>query len=121
MGQCTSMNQKPTVESKSIPTEGKKRRRKKNIPITLKRAVWDTYIGAEKGMAPCMCCEKTMIQQMQFHCGHVIAEAEGGKTNVENLRPICAQCNLSMGKKNLYEFKAKYFEDTTTSSKKSKK
>jgi hypothetical protein len=111
MGQCTSlpkeMDEKPPPEI----VEVKRRRKKKYIPKTLKRAVWDTHIGAEKGIAPCMCCERTMIQQIEFHCGHVIAEAEGGKTNVENLRPICAQCNLSMGKRNLYEFKAKYFDE----------
>lgn len=115
MGQCTSI---PKDHPQQEIVEFKRRKRKRNIPKTLKRAVWDTHIGAEKGMAPCMCCERTMIQQIQFHCGHVIAEAEGGKTNVENLRPICAQCNLSMGKRNLYEFKAKYFEDS--SKKKSK-
>lgn len=104
MGTCTSIPAAPpTIQQVNRP-------RKKKIPKTLKRAVWDLYIGAEKGTASCLCCEKTTIRQIEFHCGHVVAEAEGGKTNIENLRPICAQCNLSMGKQNLYEFKAKYFE-----------
>jgi hypothetical protein len=34
----------------------------------------------------------------------------GGQTNVKNLRPICAQCNLSMGSMNMNEFKKKFFK-----------
>ena len=66
-------------------------------------------MGVDKGTAPCLCCERTTIRQLEFHCGHVIAEAHGGTTTVDNLRPICAQCNLSMGTQNLFEFKAKHF------------
>jgi 5-methylcytosine-specific restriction endonuclease McrA len=32
-----------------------------------------------------------------FHVGHNIPESKGGKTNINNLKPICARCNLSMG------------------------
>jgi 5-methylcytosine-specific restriction endonuclease McrA len=39
----------------------------------------------------------------------VVPEAKGGPTTVENLRPICAQCNLCMGTSNLEEFKRKFF------------
>jgi len=43
-----------------------------------------------------------------FHCGHVIAEAKGGETVIENLRPICKKCNLSMGTDNLNDFRKRY-------------
>lgn len=78
--------------------------RKKAIPKALKKMVWDKYIGSKVGTAKCMCCKHQEIRQIEFHCGHVIAEAMNGKTSVENLRPICAQCNLSMGKMNMNEF-----------------
>ena len=29
--------------------------------------------------------------------GHNIPESHGGATNINNLKPICARCNLSMG------------------------
>ena len=81
------------------------RTRKKNIPKSLKRAVWDNTFGASVGHAPCWCCERAYIRQIEFHCGHIIAEASGGQTTLDNLRPICAQCNLSMGTQNMLEFK----------------
>jgi ribosomal protein S27E len=31
----------------------------------------------------------TDITQMSFNCGHIIAEANGGKLIVSNLKPIC--------------------------------
>ena len=40
-----------------------------------------------------------------FHCGHVVAEADGGPTTVDNLRPVCATCNLSMRTQNMNTFK----------------
>jgi hypothetical protein len=53
----------------------------------------------------CTCCEKTPIKNTEFHCGHVIAEANGGTLDITNLRPICAGCNLSMATQNMDEFK----------------
>ncbi len=80
--------------------------KKKAIPKALKRSVWDLYIGPEIGQTLCPCCMHVNIRQIEFHCGHVISEASGGETNVANLRPICAQCNLSMGTQNMEEFKS---------------
>ena len=37
--------------------------------------------------------------------GHIIALSNGGTNDKTNLRPICEQCNLTMGKKNMDEFK----------------
>jgi len=85
------------------------KKRKKNIPKTVKEAVWNTYIGDSFGKIKCPLCRMNDITQMNFHCAHIIAEAEGGKTTIENLRPICASCNLSMGKMNLFDFQKKYF------------
>ena len=31
-----------------------------------------------------------------FHVGHDKPESKGGKLRVDNLKPICARCNLSM-------------------------
>lgn len=81
-----------------------KKYKKKTIPKKIREMVWDKYIGLEKGTAKCMCCKTTIIKQMQFHCGHVVSEKCGGTMNIDNLRPICATCNLSMGTKNMNEF-----------------
>ena len=83
--------------------------RKKPIPKTVKKCAWDKWIGPEIGQAKCLCCNHQDIRQIDFHCGHVVSEKDGGLTNVDNLRPICSQCNLSMGTMNLNEFKRKFF------------
>lgn len=85
----------------------KKKYRKKNIPSTVKRLVWNTHIGEEIGKAKCLCCKVTDITQLSFHCGHIIAESNGGETTVNNLKPICQNCNSSMGTTNMEEFMKK--------------
>ena len=80
------------------------KKRKKPIPAAVKRLVWNTYIGEEIGKAKCRCCNITDITQLSFHCGHIIAEANGGEIKVSNLKPICQNCNLSMGTKNMQDF-----------------
>lgn len=85
-------------DPRSVPVK------KKAIPKRLKSEVWDVYIGEDVGSALCLCCHKTKITQSNFHCGHIVAETNGGKTNINNLKPICAQCNLSMGTKNMNDF-----------------
>lgn len=77
---------------------------KVKISSTMKRLVWNAYIGEEIGKSKCLCCRVTDITQLSFNCGHVIAEARGGETIVSNLRPICQNCNSSMGTKNMHEF-----------------
>lgn len=77
------------------------------ISKTFKDAVWDKYIGDSIAKALCFCCEKTEIRMTSFVCGHVIAVCKGGELHIDNLRPICSECNLSMGTQNLFEFKVK--------------
>jgi 5-methylcytosine-specific restriction endonuclease McrA len=87
-----------------------KKQRKAYIPKAVKMKVWSNTFGLSVGQAYCPVCTSNLISQMDFHCGHIIAESQGGETTVSNLRPICAPCNLSMGKKNLTKFKTKYFK-----------
>lgn len=86
-----------------------KKRRKQTIPKALKIAVWKKCVGMEVGTTFCSVCGTNTISQMDFQCGHIIAEAEGGETILSNLQPICSKCNQSMGKKNLNSFKDTYF------------
>lgn len=50
-----------------------------------------------------------MITPFEYHAGHIVSEANGGEVTVENIRPICAACNLSMGQRNMDEFIFKYY------------
>lgn len=85
-----------------------KKKRKQSIPAAVKRIVWNKYIGETIGKTKCLCCKVTEITQLSFHCGHVIAEANGGSLEINNLRPICQNCNSSMRTMNMDDFIAKY-------------
>jgi len=89
---------KNTIKDESI------KKKKKSISATVKRLVWNTNIGEDIGKTKCMCCKSTDITQLSFNCGHIIAEANGGDTVVSNLKPICQNCNSSMGTKNMNDF-----------------
>lgn len=78
--------------------------KKTPIPKKIKQLVWNKYIGEEHGTALCKCCEVTVISQMDFVCGHIISEYNGGTVTIDNLKPICSLCNSSMGTKNIDEF-----------------
>jgi 5-methylcytosine-specific restriction endonuclease McrA len=98
----------PTKRGKKVATTTTTRepvkKKKKSISSTIKKLVWNVNIGEEIGKTKCVCCKSTDIIQMSFNCGHVIAEANGGETIVSNLKPICQNCNSSMGTKNMNEF-----------------
>jgi hypothetical protein len=82
--------------------------KRKSIPKKIKQLVWNKYIGERHGIGLCFCCKSTEISQMSFHCGHIVSDYHGGSVTIENLAPICALCNLSMGKTNMYEFMETY-------------
>ena len=102
-------NKTKEIEEK-IEINNDKKYKKKPIPKTLKMSVWYTHIGKEIGMVKCPCCNSNEISQMDFDCGHVIAESKGGPMTIENLKPICNKCNRSMRTMNMNEFKQKYFK-----------
>jgi len=101
--------QPPKIKPEIITIEDEpKPYKKKYIPLPVKRKVWDKWIGKAFGTSLCLCCKLTEIDKMSFHCGHVISERNGGEISVNNLRPICQSCNLSMGTQNMKEFIKKY-------------
>lgn len=69
-------------------------------------------ITYEDNECPCYCCSDIMLFQdlhrrrgtrqdheLQMHMGHLIADTNGGKKEIQNLFPICSRCNLSMNKR----------------------
>jgi hypothetical protein len=87
----------------------KKRGYKKSIPKKIKSDIWNKYISKEVGEAYCFCCRTEFISQMNFSAGHIIPESCGGFATIDNLRPICSQCNSSMGNTNMREFIIKHY------------
>ena len=82
--------------------------KKQAIPKSIKKIVWDTYVGHDIIKHRCLCCKRVTIDNTNFHCGHVISEKDGGTLETGNLRPICAACNHSMGTENMIDFVKKY-------------
>ena len=75
--------------------EGKKRKEK--IPAAVQEAIWITKMGRVfEGKCLTTWCPN-IINVFDFHAGHDIPESKGGSIDPENLYPICARCNLSMG------------------------
>ena len=96
-----------------IKPELKVKIKKKTISKTLRLKVWNKYIGEEKRKGKCGVC-KSLMKIENFHCGHIIAESQGGETNINNLKPICTICNQSMGTQNMDEFQKKNFSNDLT-------
>lgn len=71
--------------------------RKKKIPKALAEQVWITHMGHRfEGTCRVSWCRNRMTV-FDYECGHNIPESKGGKTSLDNLVPICARCNRSMG------------------------
>ena len=104
----SEINNNQIKQDKNNKEKKVKKSRKKAIPLALKRKVWDHWVGEQIGKTKCPCCKLTDITQLNFSCGHINAEANGGSLHVLNLRPICGSCNSSMGTKNMNEFIREY-------------
>ena len=78
----------------------------------MKNLVWDTYApcdsvsGQPSKHMCCFSCKTTQIVRdtINWHLGHVNAKRYGGYYNVENLRPVCTDCNSKMKTRNMYEY-----------------
>lgn len=84
-----------------------KRKRKETIPKCVIGSVWNTYNGMESEVK-CFCCGTADITFRNWQCGHVVSEHHGGRTTVDNLRPVCGECNGGMGVQNMEEFMEKW-------------
>jgi hypothetical protein len=83
----------------------KQKFKKQTISQVLKKKVWDKHFTIKVGQVKCPCCEISDIEQASFACGHIIAESNGGLTEINNLIPICIGCNASMSTQNYNDFK----------------
>ena len=72
------------------------RYKKANIPKAIREQCWLATMG-KKYESKCYVNWCTnMINVFDFHVGHDIPESKGGELDIQNLKPICARCNLSM-------------------------
>jgi ankyrin repeat protein len=83
--------------------------RRKKIPKRIRSLVWNKYVGEDTPRSKCFCCRDTTISFSAFDCGHVIAESKGGDMTINNLRPVCHDCNLAMGTRSMNDFTTEFF------------
>jgi hypothetical protein len=96
------------IEATKVEATILKKYKKKKITPTIKKHIWNTYIGYDILKHKCFCCKKATIQINEFEAGHVLSEADGGTCEISNFRPICRNCNLSMGSMHMEEYVKKY-------------
>lgn len=75
----------------------KKTCQKQYIPKSLKQAVWLRHAGCVYESKCTVTWCPTVITPFTFEAGHDVPESKGGATTIDNLYPICTQCNKSMG------------------------
>lgn len=98
-----------TLKEQILVIKNNNQKKKHKISQSLRELCWNTYVGKAVGITKCPCCGISDITPFNFNCRHIITYANGGKTSIENLRPICSGCNKSIGSENMDVFKQKYF------------
>lgn len=71
--------------------------KKNNIPKKIREEVWKHYNGNNFESACKVSWCRNIIDVFNYHVGHDVPESKGGKLDIINLKPICSNCNLSMG------------------------
>lgn len=85
--------------------------KRKCLPKNRRIEVWEIYIGRNQSLHLCLICNIVEMQQgrSEWHAAHVIPYSNGGGSDVDNLRPICSGCNLSMGDSNMIDYCKEYY------------
>lgn len=103
------LNSSVSVKSKKIfkkqPTSERKR---KSISASLRIKIWKNIFGDPPTFETiCPICDNNkmlMDDGTSWEVSHIVSFANGGDEEIENLRPICKQCNRSMSNKHMKDF-----------------
>ena len=80
------------------------------ITKKLRKDLWKKHFSeAREGL--CYCCNDP-INEDNYQVGHVISRVKGGDTKIDNLKPICIQCNQDMKIENMEEYKKRVENQT---------
>lgn len=89
------------LSASSLVSAGRKRER---ISHVVRREVWAKTNVRDYDAGKCYTCDGD-LRFGDMECGHVVAHALGGGTDVSNLMPVCRTCNRDMGLQNLEDYK----------------
>jgi hypothetical protein len=82
--------------------------KRKGIPKAVRDKLWEIE-NKDSLHGNCFTCEKK-LDYHTFHASHITSVKNGGSDNISNLKICCITCNLSMGTRNLFEFKELYMK-----------
>ena len=74
--------------------------KRSSIPKARRDELWIKYFGTSYN-GRCLICDKEFKIVDNWEAGHVVPSSKGGSDNLDNLRPICRDCNRSMGCMNM--------------------
>ena len=87
---------------------------RKKLPARLRYQLWERHFTITPNkivnmLGECYCCAAAInYAASNWHAGHVLAAAHGGGDTMDNLRPVCTSCNLSMGTMPMGEYVRRY-------------
>jgi len=91
------MTRKTNKRIKNKQKNKKKNKYKKaTIPKAIREQCWIKNFGETYSHSCYINWCDNVINVFDFHVGHDKPESKGGSLSVDNLKPICARCNLSM-------------------------
>ena len=112
VSETTSSNQPDPDQPAPVQPVIDSKYSKKKIPERLRQEVWEKNIG-DKFWGNCFTCNMRLCA-FEFSCGHVVSEADGGPTALENLKVVCKSCNSKMGTQNMMTFKEHRYSSTSS-------
>lgn len=66
--------------------------------------LWYTYFGENEKGNCYSCMNRIRLNDMGWHCGHILSAYDGGEKELGNLHPICAPCNNEMREQHMYRY-----------------
>ena len=92
----------PTVDPISSPEP------RPSLPLKIYEQVWITAFG-DKFYGSCFCCNAKLkanwdATKLKSELGHIIPYCETQNNNIDNLVPVCQNCNRGMSKKHMRDW-----------------
>ena len=94
------VDKEPVLKLKTGP---KIQHKRESIPAAMRRDVWVNCYGMLFS-AKCCICDITIEALGQWDSSHIVASSKGGHSSLDNLRPLCHSCNVSMRDRNMREY-----------------
>jgi hypothetical protein len=98
------------IKTKGSDKTGNKTGKKATIPKKLREDLWRRYYPG-RFVGECQVCRDQFDALSAWHAGHIVSEAKGGSTTLDNLAPVCAECNLGMRTHDMRDWARKYYPD----------